>query len=168
MCYDGYVPGREVAGRMACGNELVRLFRLVRVGRGLTQDEVGEAVGITGNAYGKIENGRRGLSLDLLGPLCRFLGVSVAEAMSCLVQAPDGRHGASMGPGGAVGVGLASERPMVGFTEAEAAMHVALARFLEVDPLSPEAFGASGKVVQMKREMDAGRLAGDGARGKET
>lgn len=79
------------------GMALPRLLRLARHEAGLTQDEVGAAVGLTGNGYGKIESGKRGISMDLLGPLCRLLDVSVDEAMGLGIYSDARRGGCAAG-----------------------------------------------------------------------
>lgn len=155
----GYV--KEVERLEGCMG-LCRLFRMARMCKGLTQEDVGRAVCLTGNAYGKIENGRRGLSLDLVGPLCRLLDVSVEEAMSCLTGASDGPPEPSTAGSSDVLADCRRSRSFV-FTDEEAAVHMAIAGFLGLDPLGGESFLASGPVIKEgRRRRAAGKKFGRG------
>jgi transcriptional regulator with XRE-family HTH domain len=51
----------------------------MRKARGLTQVQLGEALGLDQTAVASYEIGRRRVPLSLLGPLAKALGVSVAE-----------------------------------------------------------------------------------------
>lgn len=54
---------------------LPAMFRSARESKGLTQDQVGEMIGMSGNGYSKIESGRNGVPIDLIWPICDALGV---------------------------------------------------------------------------------------------
>ena len=61
---------------------LPAMFKAARESKGLTQDQVGELIGMSGNGYSKIESGRNGVPIDLIWPLCDVLGISRLDAMN--------------------------------------------------------------------------------------
>lgn len=69
---------------------LPAMFRSARESKGLTQDQVGEMIGMSGNGYSKIESGRNGVLIDLIWPLCDALGVSRLDAMNVILPMFDG------------------------------------------------------------------------------
>ncbi len=52
------------------------LIREARKGKGLTQKEVGEKLGITEGAYNRYESGKQNLTVETIGKICNALGVS--------------------------------------------------------------------------------------------
>jgi putative transcriptional regulator len=57
-------------------------LRTRRLERGLTLDNVAQAVGLTKSAYGNIESGRRKPSLDIAFNLERFFGLPASELLA--------------------------------------------------------------------------------------
>lgn len=65
-------------------------FKFYRTRLGLSQREVGEALGITGQAYGNYETGKREADYDTLRGLSRLFGVSIDELLSEAGPAAEG------------------------------------------------------------------------------
>lgn len=61
-------------------------FKVYRQALGLSQRQMGEALGITGQAYGNYETGKREADYATLRALAGLFGVTVDE----LLRAPDG------------------------------------------------------------------------------
>lgn len=64
---------------------LPAMLRQAREAKHLTQKQVADQVGLSDNAYGKIENGTRGVPLDLLWPLCDVVGIPRLEAANVVL-----------------------------------------------------------------------------------
>lgn len=54
----------------------------IRLAHGLTQAELAEAVGVTIDHIGHVENGSNGISLELLLKICRALGITPNDILS--------------------------------------------------------------------------------------
>jgi transcriptional regulator with XRE-family HTH domain len=57
-------------------------IRMVRLSRGLSQEDVAQKLGTTQNAYSKIENNHTKLNESVVEQLANILGVSVADIKS--------------------------------------------------------------------------------------
>lgn len=134
------------------------LFRKARQAKGMTLKEVGASIGVTGNGYGKMELGKRKIPTDLIKPLCEALDVSMTDALLAM---------AGMGDGRPVSVHVPPDRPyedMFGlpdngckilFEPEEWRMHLAIAEFAGLDPLSKTAMVASDKAIFERRRAKA-------------
>lgn len=66
-------------------HKIASTIRQARLRRNLTQEQVAERIGMSPNAYGKIENGRRNVPPDIIMPLCAALGIRrLSMANICL------------------------------------------------------------------------------------
>lgn len=61
--------------------EVGRAIRQLRTSKGLTQEQLAEAVGVTEQAIGKIERGENAPLLSTLDTIARRLGVAAAHLM---------------------------------------------------------------------------------------
>lgn len=61
--------------------QLGKQVRALRLARGWTQEQLGEACGLHGNYVGDLERGRINIGLTNLGKLAQGLGVSVSELL---------------------------------------------------------------------------------------
>jgi transcriptional regulator with XRE-family HTH domain len=57
------------------GRDIARKLKELRLRRGLSQGEVGLAIGLSASQVSRIESGKRGLSIEQLGPWSEALGV---------------------------------------------------------------------------------------------
>jgi Predicted transcriptional regulators len=57
-------------------------IRLIRINRGLNQESVAKKIGISQNAYSKIENNHKKLNSDILQKLANIFGVTVEDITS--------------------------------------------------------------------------------------
>lgn len=64
---------------------LPAMLRQAREAKNLTQKQVADMAGISENGYGKIENGSRGVPLDLIWPLCDAVGIPRLEAANAVL-----------------------------------------------------------------------------------
>ena len=67
---------REHAAKLAPYRVIARAVILARSEKGLTQDQLGAALGTTGSAISRIESGTRPVTLDTLGKLGTALDIS--------------------------------------------------------------------------------------------
>ena len=65
--------------------ELNELLRNARLAKGMTQEQCGDAIGVTASAYGKMENGLRRFQTEYAVKLCPLLGVPHRDAFRCLL-----------------------------------------------------------------------------------
>lgn len=65
--------------------KLPNMLKAAREKKGLTQEAVAEAVGLTYSGYGKIERGVNGIGIDLVYPLCDFLEIPRIEAADAIL-----------------------------------------------------------------------------------
>ena len=64
--------------------ERIRYYRTLR---GLTQKEMAAKLGVSPRYIGHIEQGYRGMSLDMQVEMCRFFGVGMSDLLP--VESPD-------------------------------------------------------------------------------
>lgn len=127
----------------ACSS-LGALFRRARLEKGLTQEEIGDAIGMTANGYGKLELGVNRFPTDLIGPLCRATGVSMLDAMAVMSCASDDDVQEF--------VPFSGMECSVGFTPEEWRMHVELCRFAGIPyPYSYDAYLISKAAIETRR-----------------
>ena len=58
---------------------IAEAMRVERARAGLTQEELGQRIGLSGQAIWRIEHGQRSFPLAKAPSLCRALGLSLAE-----------------------------------------------------------------------------------------
>jgi transcriptional regulator with XRE-family HTH domain len=86
---------REHAAKLAPYRVIARAVILGRTDKGLTQDQLGAALGTTGSAISRIESGTRPVTLDTLGKLGAALDITFvvgsprAAAAGCVVVPQD-------------------------------------------------------------------------------
>ena len=69
---------REHTARLAPYRVIARAVILGRTDKGITQEQLGAALGTTGSAISRIESGSRPVTLDTLGKLGAALGITFA------------------------------------------------------------------------------------------
>ena len=85
---DGGMKRRPYSQQMHTGSSLIRAFRLRA---GMTQDELGEKIGASGQYIQKMETGRtEDLKMKWLIPIAEVFGVSVADLIPN-AYGPEGR-----------------------------------------------------------------------------
>lgn len=60
---------------------VARTIAAERARRGWTQQELGDLIGVSRASVGAMENGQRGISLDMLPKLCEVFGIGLAELL---------------------------------------------------------------------------------------
>lgn len=141
------------------------LLRAARDAKGLTQEDVGDMLGMTSNGYGKIERGRNGVPSDCLHRICRGLEISPMKLLQAIAgeHAPDddrayvkvrmpgsGRVGilpGVPGPDGFRDLVVRDTGYSVLFTPEDWDIHVAMCEYAGIDPRSPEAVKLSEPVI---------------------
>ena len=71
----------ELANIMARKKTLGTILRDARVGKGLTLQTVGEAIGVSGSAVSHWESGTNGPRNENLKALCRTLGLPIRATL---------------------------------------------------------------------------------------
>lgn len=56
--------------------EYYERIKIIRTGKDITQEEIGKAIGITKQQYGKYEKGKHLIPIPYLIEICRYLNVS--------------------------------------------------------------------------------------------
>lgn len=63
---------------------LCRMVKQARIRKGLTQEQVGDMIYLSGNGYGKAERGERDLTTEQTVKLCRHLGIPVGDMLAAI------------------------------------------------------------------------------------
>jgi len=70
-------PADPIAARQGARLRLLHTEKEEEEGGEITYDDIGEAIGTTGGAFGHYERGRIRIPYELLAPLSRYYGVSI-------------------------------------------------------------------------------------------
>lgn len=63
-------------------------IRVLRMTRGLTQEQVAEKIGMSRQRYARMENGVTSISLDILSKVSELFGVTIHDITRVLDEAP--------------------------------------------------------------------------------
>lgn len=150
---------------MAGQNPVGMLLKAARDAKGLTQEDMGDILGMTSNGYGKIERGKNGVPSDRLYAMCRKLEISPMKLLRAIAGDPepddvlDRFHVRFPGSGCPV---VLPEFPTDGmslelaardngyavlYTSDDWDIHVMIAEYAGVDPRSAEAVELSKPVI---------------------
>lgn len=170
---------------MAGQNPAGMLLKAARDAKGLTQEDMGDMLGMTSNGYGKIERGKNGVPSDRLYAMCRKLEISPMKLLRAIAGDPDDGHDCVQVrvPGSdraAILPGLPGENGFrnlvvrdagysVLYADEDWDIHVMIAEYAGVDPRSAEAVELSKPVIDAHARAECRkRLAVERENGNES